>query len=44
MYKTFRRQAETLKLSFEKHAITQAQFDKIYLDLMEKMHRIKSAG
>ncbi len=32
------RQVETLKLFLEKHAITQAQFDKSYHDLTEKMH------
>ena len=34
----YRRQVETLKLFLSKHAITQAQFDKSYRDLTEKMH------
>ena len=38
----YRRQVETLKLFLSKHAITQAQFDKSYRDLTEKMHRTKS--
>ena len=33
----YRRQVETLKLFLSKHAITQAQFDKSYRDLTEKM-------
>ena len=33
----YRRQVETLKLFLEKHAITQAQFDKSCCDLTEKM-------
>ena len=33
----YRRQVEMLKLFLEKHAITQAQFDKSYHDLTEKM-------
>ena len=40
----YRRQVETLKLFLEKHAITQAQFDKSYRDLTEKMHMTKSVG
>ena len=36
-----RRQVETLKLLLSKHAITQAQFDKSYRDLTEKMHVTK---
>ena len=40
----YRRQVETLKLFLEKHAITQAQFDKSYRDLTEKMHIRKTAG
>ena len=40
----YRRQVETLKLFFEKHAITQAQFEKSYRDLTEKMHIRKTAG
>ena len=35
----YRRQVETLKLFLSKHAITQAQYDKSYCDLTEKMHR-----
>ena len=35
----YRRQVETLRLFLEKHAITQAQFDKSYHDLTEKMRR-----
>ena len=38
----YRRQVETLKLFLSKHAITQAQFDKSYRDLTEKMHRTKT--
>jgi hypothetical protein len=38
----YRRQVETLKLFLSKHAITQAQFDKSYRDLTEKMHRTSS--
>ena len=34
----YRRQVETLKLFLSKHAITQAQYDKSYRDLTEKMH------
>ena len=34
----YRRQVETLRLFLSKHAITQAQFDKSYRDLTEKMH------
>ena len=34
----YRRQVETLKLFLSKHAVTQAQFDKSYRDLREKMH------
>ena len=34
----YRRQVGTLRLFLEKHAITQAQFDKSYHDLTEKMH------
>ena len=34
----YRRQVETLRLFLAKHAITQAQFDKSYRDLTEKMH------
>ena len=37
----YRRQVETLKLFLAKHAITQAQFDKSYRDLTEKMHMTK---
>ena len=37
----YRRQVETLKLFLAKHAITQAQFDKSYHDLTEKMHMTK---
>ena len=33
----YRRQVETLKLFLSKHAITQAQYDKSYRDLTEKM-------
>ncbi len=33
----YRRQVETLKLFLEKHAITQAQYDKSFHDLTEKM-------
>ncbi len=40
----YRRQVETLKLFLSKHAITQAQFDKSYRDLTEKMHITKSAN
>ena len=40
----YRRQVETLKLFLSKHAITQAQFDKSYRDLTEKMHIEKTAG
>ena len=32
------RQVEALKLFRAKHAVTQAQFDKSYRDLTEKMH------
>ena len=31
-------------LFLSKHAITQAQYDKSYRDLTEKMHMTKSAG
>ena len=34
----YRRQVEMLKLFLLKHAIMQAQFDKSYRDLTEKMH------
>ena len=34
----YHRQVETLKLFLAKHAITQAQYDKSYRDLTEKMH------
>ena len=34
----YRRQVETLRLFLAKHAITQAQYDKSYRDLTEKMH------
>ena len=37
----YRRQVETLKLFLAKHAITQAQFDKSYHDLTDKMHMTK---
>ena len=40
----YRRQVETLKLFLSKHAITQAQYDKSYRDLTEKMHMGKHAG
>jgi cytochrome c-type biogenesis protein CcmH/NrfG len=40
----YRRQVETLKLLLSKHAITQAQFDKSYRDLTEKMQMTKSGG
>ena len=40
----YRRRVETLKLFLEKHAITQAQFDKSYRDLTDKMHMTKTAG
>ena len=40
----YRRQVETLKLFLSKHAITQAQFDKSYHDLTEKMHMTQSVG
>ena len=40
----YRRQVETLKLFLSKHAITQAQFDKSYRDLTEKMHMTKPVG
>ena len=40
----YRRQVKTLKLFLSKHAITQAQFEKSYRDLMEKMHIRKTAG
>ena len=40
----YRRQVETLKLFLAKHAITQAQFDKSYRDLTEKMHMTKPVG
>ena len=40
----YRRQVETLKLFLSKHAVTQAQYDKSYRDLTEKMHRTKSVG
>ena len=33
----YHRQIETLRLFLSKHAITQAQFDKSYRDLTEKM-------
>ena len=39
----YRRQVETLKLFLSKHAITQAQYDKSYRDLTEKMHHTVSA-
>ena len=39
----YHRQVETLKLFLSKHAITQAQFDKSYRDLTEKMHMKKTA-
>ena len=39
----YRRQVETLRLFLAKHAITQAQFDKSYHDLTEKMHMTKTA-
>lgn len=34
----YRRQVEMLRQFLEKGAITQAQFDKSYHDLTEKMH------
>ena len=40
----YRRQAEMLRLFLEKRTITQAQFDKSYRDLTEKMHMIKNTG
>lgn len=40
----YRRQVETLRLFLAKHAITQAQFDKSYHDLTEKMHMTKPVG
>ncbi|MBR5619133.1 MAG: hypothetical protein IKW76_05310 [Clostridia bacterium] len=40
----YRRQVETLRLFLAKHAITQAQFDKSYRNLTEKMHMEKTAG
>ncbi|MEE3405717.1 MAG: hypothetical protein VZR73_16690 [Acutalibacteraceae bacterium] len=40
----YRRQVETLKLFLSKHAITQAQFEKSYRNLTEKMNRTKSVG
>ena len=40
----YRRQVETLKLFLSKHAITQAQYDKSYRDLTEKMHVKKLSG
>ena len=40
----YRRQVEMLKLFLSKHAITQAQFDKSYRDLTEKMHITTSAS
>ena len=40
----YRRQVETLKLFLAKHAFTQAQFDKSYQDLTEKMHMTLSVG
>ena len=39
-----RRQVETLKLFLSTHAITQAQFDKNYRDLTEKMHIMGSVN
>ncbi len=33
----YEKQVETLRLFLEKHAISQAQFDKSYHDLTEKM-------
>ena len=40
----YRRQVKTLRLFLAKHAITQAQFDKSYHDLTEKMHMTKPVG
>ena len=40
----YRRQVGTLKLFLSKHAITQAQFDKSYRDLTEKMHIMGSVN
>ena len=34
----YQKQVAMLRLFLEKHAITQAQFDKSYHDLTEKMH------
>ena len=39
----YRCQVGTLRLFLSKHAITQAQFDKSYRDLTEKMHLKKTA-
>ena len=35
----YRRQVEMLKLFLSKHAITQAQYEKSYRDLTEKMNK-----
>ena len=40
----YRRQIETLRLFLAKHAITQAQYDKSYRDLTEKMKFAKPVG
>ena len=40
----YRRQVETLKLFLSKYAVTQAQFDKSYRDLTEKMHIMGSVN
>ena len=40
----YRRQVETLKLFLSKRAITQAQYDKSYRDLTEKMQMAGSVN
>ena len=40
----YRRQVGTLRLFLSKHTITQAQYDKSYRDLTDKMHIQKTVG